>query len=136
MIGRVGRVEVFVPFALCPIELAAIYDHTAHRGAMSADEFGCGMRDNMGTPFEGTAEVWGGEGIVDQQRNTKLLRDLCHFLQRKYVHARIADDLAIDYFCVGLNCSSKIFRLGWIDECHVDSQTRKCIFELANRSAK
>src|SRR5215216_727439 len=136
MIGRVGRVEIFMPLTFCPVEFAAVDDHASHGCAMPTNEFGCGMCDDMRTPFKGPAQIRGSKCIVDEQRKSIVLRDFRHLLQWEYIYARVADDLAVNQFCVGLNRPPKVLRIGWIDQGYIDSQARECIFELTDRPAE
>ena len=89
MIGGIGRVEI-LELAVAPIVVTAIHDHTANRGAMSADELGGAMGDDVRAPLERAAEIGCGKRIVDEQNLLVLLCDFRHFLKRKHCQVRVA----------------------------------------------
>ena len=65
-------------FAAClPIESTTINDHTTKAGAMSSDELGCGMNNDICTMLDRTNQIRCSEGIVDRKRKTMLVCDLC-----------------------------------------------------------
>ncbi len=68
VVAGIGRGEIFEATAACPIEIAAIDDDPADRGAVTAEELGGGMGDDIGTPFERPAQVRSGKGVVYHQR--------------------------------------------------------------------
>src|SRR5690348_6932105 len=78
MVGRISLGEVFEASA-GPIEVATVHDHTADAGAMSADEFGGAMHDDVRAPFEWTEEIRGGQRVIDQHRNLIFFCNLCDF---------------------------------------------------------
>ena len=51
-----------------PVELAAVYDDTAHGGVVAVHVLGGGVGHNVRPPLDGLAVDGGGEGVVDDQR--------------------------------------------------------------------
>ena len=76
VVGGVGLSNLGVLSARLPIEVTAVDDHTAQRGAVAADELGCGVDDDIGTMLQRTEQIRGAEGVVDDNRQTVLLGDL------------------------------------------------------------
>ena len=56
-------------------------DDTAEGGAVTAQELGDRVNNDVGTVFEGTDQVGGGQGCVHDQGNTRLVGDLCEAFQ-------------------------------------------------------
>ena len=65
MIAGVGVSNVAELTACLPVELAAVHDDAAQRGAVAADELGGGMDDDICAVLNGTDQVRGAEGIID-----------------------------------------------------------------------
>ena len=68
MVGGVGLGDLRILAARLPIEVTAVDDHTAQRGAVAADELGCGVDDDVGTMLQRTEQIRGAEGVVDDNR--------------------------------------------------------------------
>ena len=68
VVGGVGLSDLGVLAARLPIEVTAVDDHTAQRGAVAADELGCGVDDDVGTMLQRTEQIRGAEGVVDDNR--------------------------------------------------------------------
>ena len=64
VVGGVGFSDLGV-LARLPIEVTAVDDHTAQRGAVAADKLGCGVDDDVGTMLQRTEQIRGAEGVVD-----------------------------------------------------------------------
>ncbi len=64
VIRRIGRGKVF-KLATPPIVIAAVDNDAADGGAMSADEFGGAVGDDVCAPLERAEEIRRGEGIVN-----------------------------------------------------------------------
>ena len=78
VIAGVGVSNVAELTACLPVELAAVHDDAAQRGAVAADELGGGMDDDICAVLNGTDQVRGAEGIIDDQRQAVLVRDGCN----------------------------------------------------------
>ena len=83
MVAGIGGGEVIKATAACPVEIAAVHDDPADRGAVTAEELGGGMGDDVGAPFEWPAEVRGGKGVVDHQRESEFPGDGGDFIERE-----------------------------------------------------
>jgi hypothetical protein len=59
-----------------PVEAARFDDHAADRHAMTADELGGRVEHDVGAQAERPAEHRRGEGVVDHQRNLRLVGDV------------------------------------------------------------
>ena len=57
-------------------------------------------------------------------------------LQGEDIHARVADNLTINQFCVWLNRLSEILRIRRVDQRYIDSQTLECVLELTHGPAE
>ena len=78
MVAGVGIGDVAELAACLPVELAAVHDDAAQRGAVAADELGGGMNNDICAVLNGTDQVRGAEGIIDDQRQAVLVRDGCN----------------------------------------------------------
>ena len=73
MIAGVGVSNVAELTACLPVELAAVHDDAAQRGAVAADELGGGMDDDICAVLDGADQVRRAEGVVNDQRNAVLV---------------------------------------------------------------
>jgi hypothetical protein len=64
-----------------PVEPARLADHPGDAGAMAADEFRGGVEDHVGAPLHRSAQVRGGEGGVDDERQVVIVRDIGECLE-------------------------------------------------------
>ena len=125
----------FSNLPLLPIVIAAIHDDAADGCAMSADEFGGGVGDDVRAPFKRAEEIRRGEGIVNEQNEFMFLRDLGNFFEREDGNIRVAQCFAVYDLCVGLNRRFKILRVGWVNEGHFNAEFGKRVLELVVRAA-
>jgi len=79
-----------------PVEAAAVDQHAADGDAMAADPFGRGMHYEVGAELDRLAQIRRGKGVVDQERNFRVMRDLRHRRDIQHLQARIADGLGND----------------------------------------
>ena len=82
--------------AVVPGEAAAVHDHASDGRAVPADELGRRMDDDVGAPVQGPAEVGRGEGVVDDQRHARVMRDLGDAFDVEHVDLGIAHDLGVE----------------------------------------
>ena len=87
---RTGQAGEFVGMSL-PVEVAAVYDCSSHTGGMTVHIFGCGMGDNVGSPFKRAAIDRGSEGVVHNQRNAVPVCNPGELLNVEHVDAWIGD---------------------------------------------
>src|SRR5574338_1208531 len=119
MIRFIRLVEVGKAGIACPLEVAAINNYATNRSAMPTDKFCRGMNDNICAPLKRPAQVWRCEGIVNDQRNAELLPNLCHFFKREHIDERITKCFSIQDFCIGLDRSTEVLRICWVDKCYL-----------------
>ena len=96
MIAGVGVSNVAELTACLPVELAAVHDDAAQRGAVAADELGGGMDDDICAVLNGTDQVRGAEGIIDDQRQAVLVRDGCNGIDIGDIAVGVAQSFQID----------------------------------------
>ena len=94
VVARIGLGEVREASARGEVELAAVDDATGDRGAMTTEELGHRVHDDVGTPLERTDAVGGGDGVVDHERHTDIVGDLGDSLDVEHVVARVGQHLA------------------------------------------
>ena len=76
MIGRLRtREHVEALRVLKPGKLTAIHDNSAQRRAVTTHKFSHRMNYDIGAVLEGAQQNWGGDGIVNDQRDTVLVSD-------------------------------------------------------------
>ena len=90
---RGGEAGEFVGMAV-PGEVAAVHDGPAYAHALSVYVFGGGVGDNVGPPFEGTAEHGRGKGVVNHQGNAAFMGDARPFLQVQHLYAGVGEGFA------------------------------------------
>ena len=110
-----------------PVEFTAVYDHTAKSSSMAADEFGCGMNNDVCAVLDRTNEVWSCEGIIDNQRNLVLMCNFCKCFDIYNIGVRISEGLDVDGFCVLLNGCADLIQIEYINKCGADSVLRKSV---------
>jgi len=122
--GEVGET------AAGPVEVAAVHDRAADGGAVAAQELGGAMCDDVRAPLEGAAQVWGGEGIVDHDRDGVFLAQRGDLLEGKNGDVGIAQRLAVQDLRVGPDRLLKPARIGRVDKRDVNADARECVREL------
>ena len=58
-----------------PVEAPAVDDNAADGDAVAAEKLGGGMHDDVGAVLDGPAQIGGGEGGIDGQRQRVLVGD-------------------------------------------------------------
>ena len=106
-----GVSDLGVLSARLPIEVTAVDDHTAQRGAVAADELGCGVDNDVGAMLQRTEQIRGAESVVDDNRQTVLLGDLGDGVDVGDVRVGVAERLEIDDRGVVLDAPSTSSRL-------------------------
>ena len=94
---------------------------------MAADEFGCGMNNDVCAVLDRTNEVWSCEGIIDNQRNLVLMCNFCKCFDIDNIRVRISEGLDVDGFCVLLNGCANLIQIEYINKCGADSVLRKSV---------
>ncbi len=93
----------------------------ADRRTVAADKFRRRMNDDVRAMFDRSHEVRARECVVDDERNAVLMGDFRHRFDVQNVAARIADRLGIERLGLRRNRFAEIFRIGRIDEFHVNA---------------
>ena len=96
VVRRIGFGEVGEPATRDVVELPAVDDDAADRRAVSADELRRRVHDDVGAMAQRLAEVWRADGVVDDERDLVVVRDLAHALEVEHVALRVADRLAVE----------------------------------------
>ena len=122
MVGGVGLGDLGVLSARLPIEVTAVDDHTAQRGAVAADELGCGVDNDIGAMLQRTEQIRGAEGVVDDNRQTVLLGDLGDGVDVGDVRVGVAERLEIDDRGVVLDGTLDLFQVMGIDKRGLDAK--------------
>ena len=92
---------------------------------MAADEFGCGMNNDVCAVLDRTNEVWSCEGIIDNQRNFVLMCNFCKCFDIDNIRVRVSEGLDVDGFCVLLNGCANLIQIKYINKCGADAVLRK-----------
>jgi hypothetical protein len=88
MIGGIRCNEVF-ELAVAPIVIATIHNDSADACAMTTDELGGAVGDDVRAPFKWAAEVGRGKCIVDKQDELVLPGDFSNLFKRENGQVRI-----------------------------------------------
>ena len=96
---------------------------------MSADEFCCGMNNDICAVLNWANQVWGCKCIVDYQRNLMLMSDICQCLDIHYIRVRVTKCLNVKCFCIVLDCCFYFVNIKRIYKCSLDAVLRKCVLQ-------
>ena len=120
VIARVGLVQHREALGvLLPVEIAAIDDDAADRGAVAADVFGRRVHDDRGAVLERLAQHRRG-GVVHDQRHAQLAADLGDLGDREHFELGVRQGLGVVAAGLGVGGAAEILRVGRIDEAHLD----------------
>ena len=120
VIGRVGLVQQREALGvLFPVEIAAIDDDAADRGAVAADVFGRRMHDDSGAVVERPAEDRR-RRVVHDQRHAHLAADLGDFADREHFELRVRQGLGVVAARLGVGGAPEVLRVRWVDKPHLD----------------
>ena len=122
MVAGVGVSNVAELTACLPVELAAVHDDAAQRGAVAADELGGGMDDDICAVLNGTDQVRGAEGVIDDQRQAVLVRDGCNGIDIGDIAVGVAQSFQIDGLGVGLDGILHLSQIVCIDKGSGDTE--------------
>jgi hypothetical protein len=93
------------------------------------------MDDDIGAVLEWCAQIWRGEGVVDDQREPMPMRDVCDRRDVEDIQLRIGDCLGVKHLGIGLHRTFELGRNIGIDESAADAELRKSHRELRIRPA-
>ncbi len=121
VVAGVRRVQQWKALGmLFPIEIPAIDQQAADRGAMPADIFGRRIHNDRCAMLERPAQNRCGR-IVHNQRHPQLATDIRNFLDGEYLQLRIGQGLGVIGPGLGVGCLGKGLGIGGIDETGLDA---------------
>lgn len=103
MIARVGIGQQRELARSTPVELAALDDHAAERGTVTAKELGGRVHDDICAVLDGTNQIGRAEGVVDHERNAVAVCDVGNRADVGHVAVGIAQRLDENRLGVVLN---------------------------------
>ena len=118
------------------VERAAVDDHAADRRAVTADELGGRMHDDVAAPLERTDQPRCGHRVVEDERDAVAVRDVGDAFDVEHVIAWVADGLAVDRLGVRLDGLGPLVEVvGVVDERDVDPHLGQRVVEEVVRTA-
>ena len=120
MVAGVCICNVRILAACLPVKLTGIYNDAAKGRTMTADELCRGMYYDICTVLDGTDQIRSTKCVINYQRQTMLMRNLCDCINVRNVTVRIAQRLQIDRTGIFLNGSLYLCQIMCIYEsgCH------------------
>ena len=118
-----------------PVEPAAIDDDAADRDAVAADPFGRGVHHEVGAELDRPAEKRRRKGVVDQQRNLGVMRDLRDRRNIQHLEPGIADGLADHEPRVRLDRGAEFVERARLDEGRGDAEARQRVRQQVDGAA-
>ena len=106
---RFSQSMIFMSIGI-PVKVTAVNDSSANLHSMSVHIFGCGMGDDISSPFKRTAVYRSSEGVVYNKRNFMFVSNLCEFFNIKNYQGRVCDGLCEKYLCIRTEGSCNFFR--------------------------
>ena len=67
------------------------------------------MNDDVGSRVDRTDEVWGAEGVIDNQWDVVAMSNLSQLIDIGYIRVRISEDLCIE--CLGIVQDGSLYLL-------------------------
>ena len=106
---RFSQAVIFMSIGI-PIKVTAVNNGTADLYGMSVHIFGCGMGNDISTPFKRTAVDWCGEGVVYDKRNFVFVSNFGKFFDIQDYQSRVCNGFCEKDFCVWTECSGNFLR--------------------------
>ena len=135
MVARVGLGDFGILAACLPVEVAAVDDHAAKRGAVAADELGRGMHHDVRTVLKRAEEVRRAEGVVDYDGQAVPLGDFGNGVDVGNVGVRVAERFQINDGGVVFDGAFDLGEVVRVDEGSFDAELRKRVLEQVVRAA-
>jgi hypothetical protein len=127
MIAGIRLVERREALSVCrPVEIAAVDDHAADRGTVSADIFCHRVDHDGGAVIERPAQQGCG-GVVHDQRHAERSPHGRHLADRKHGELRVGKRLGVVGAGAIVGQPPEILRGGRIGEAHGDAHGRQCV---------
>ena len=121
--------------ALLPVELPAVHNDAAQSGTVSADKFCSGMDHYICAVFDGTDQIRGAEGIVDDQGQAVLMGNFCNSIDIGNIAVGIAQGLQVNRPGVFLNGVFHFTQVMGIYKSRVDAESRQRVFQQIETAA-
>src|SRR5262249_43177491 len=118
-----------------PIELAGLDHDTADRVAVAGEELGGRVYDDVRAPLDRAAEVGRRERVIDDERDTGVVGDLCDGLEIDDDAARIGETFDEDRLALLGQRALEVFRIARIDEVAGPAELLEREAELGERAA-
>ena len=122
MVGGIGLGDLRILAARLPVKVAAIDNHAAQRGTVTANELGRGVDDDIGAMLQRTEQIRGAEGVIDNNRQAMLLGNLGDGVDVGDVGVGVAERLEIDDRGVVLNGTLDLVQVVGVDEGGLDTK--------------
>ena len=121
--------------AVTPVETTGLDDDTAEGGAVTAQELGDRVNNDVRPVLEGADQVGGGDGGVHDQGDTGLVGDLCQAFQVGDLTGGVGHDLGVD--CLGVLSQGRLIvgRVGAGHEGGVDAEASQGHVQLGDGAA-
>ena len=111
MVAGVGLGQPGILAALGPVEGAAVYDDAAKGGAVTADELGGGVDNDVRAVLNGPDQIGGAEGVVNDQGQAVAVGDFRDGVNVGNIGVGIAKGFNVDGLGVGLNGGFHFFQI-------------------------
>ena len=108
-----------------PVELAGINNDAAEGRAVAADELGSRVNNDISAVLNRTDEVRGTESVVDYERQTVLVRNLCDSLDIRNIGIRVAESLDVNRLSIVLDSAFQFFQIVCINEGGLNAELRQ-----------
>ena len=125
VITRVRLSDRCILAGCLPVELAGINNDAAEGRAVAADELGSRVNNDISAVLNRTDEVRGTESVVDYERQTVLVRNLCDSLDVRNVGVRVAESLDVNRLSIVLDSAFQFFQIVCINEGGLNAELRQ-----------
>ena len=125
VIARVRLSDRRILAGCLPVELAGINNDAAEGRAVAADELGSRVNNDISAVLNRTDEVRGTESVVDYERQTVLVRNLCDSLDIRNIGIRVAESLDVNRLSIVLDSAFQFFQIVCINEGGLNAELRQ-----------
>ena len=129
MIAGIGSRDVRILSACLPVELARLNDDAAEGSAVSADELGRGMNNDVSAVLDGSDQIRSTEGIVHNYGQAVLMSDSCDRVDVRDIAVGIAEGLEIYGSGIVLDRCFNLCEIVRVNESGGDAVLGKCVRE-------
>ena len=98
---RLGKLR---ELAVCPVEITAVNNNASALNCVTVHILCCGVNNDISAELERSAKYRCRECIIDDERNTVLVCDLCELLNVEDAQCRICESFTENSLCVRLEC--------------------------------